>query len=128
MAGTTNSLLEKKAVEVAQIMQPAASDPKKFGLDILMIIKLVMTVISTVIENCPMSKQDIAKAVAKPTRRQQAALLKECKSACECCGPQYQLRRSAGQMADAIEQVVVAMEDDDVEALVDEVRSTNMFL
>lgn len=126
----SRSILEEKATEVAKEMEPsmANSDPKKYGISFIAIIQIVMTILQTVVQNCPASAKEIAKSVKKPSIRQQAALLKECRNGCECCTPELNMRTRAYQMSESIKKVAAQMEDDELEQLVDEVRNTNMFL
>lgn len=74
-------VIQKHAEEVAKEISPAPEG--EFGIDPITIITIIISVITSILGNCP---KPTAAALKSPTVGQSAVLLRECKQHCECCG------------------------------------------
>ena len=112
----TTSILEKLADEVARDVMPEPQALGEKGIDFVTIITLIISIVQTIIQNCPQPPTQVAASFKKPTFRQRAALLKITKENCDCCG----VGRQAGRIHQSILAKAGSLTDVDALAVIKE--------
>ena len=125
----TVSSLEHHAEEVALDLLPdnrgrAASER---GIDFVTIFTLVISILQTIVENCPQPPTQMKDSFRRPTMRQKAALLKITKEHCDCCHVAGG-SRTTGAMYNAILVRGSKLSDADADALIQECLTPNNLL
>jgi hypothetical protein len=120
----SHSALESHAEAVARELLPDEPTEGERGIDFNTIITLVMTVVQTIVQNCPLPPSRVREAFRRPTLRQRAALLKACKENCDCCN----MSRFTGQMHTAILVRAATLTDADAQAIIHETADDSNLL
>lgn len=119
------SALQTHAEAVARDLSPEEPQEGEFGIDPITIITLIIGIIATLIQNCPLPQAGIRSALRRPSVLQRAALWKHVKSNCDCCNMgkyTFKLHRAmltrASLLTDADAAAIVSEASDDQNLLV----------
>lgn len=118
------SVLETHAEAVAREVLPDEPQDSERGIDFITIITMVISIITSIVQNCPKSDSEVANDLRNPNRRQQAAVLKETKQHCDCCN----MVRHTGRLNRALLVHGSALNQTDALALVREARNDQNLL
>lgn len=129
MSHEAGTMLEQCGNEVALDLMPhmAGVDEDLRGIDFKTILDIVMTVIQTLMENCPQSSDKLAKSFKAPGPLQRVALLKACKDHCDCCG-NPSTHKLAGAMQRSMLARAAMMSEDQALQLINEAKGFDYLL
>lgn len=126
------TLMEQASLAVASDVlqlpvEPTVAADGTYGIDITAILEIVMTVIKTLMENCPQSNANAARSLKKPNLLQRVALMSACKNHCDSCAVHFQ-KGLAGDMQRSMLKRAAAMSDEQALQLVQEARGFDYLL
>lgn len=89
------SALELHATQIAADVLPSEATSDEKSGDWISVITAIISTIQSLLQDCPQSAKAKAEGIRKPTIRQRAALLKQLRENCECCGDLARTRVAA---------------------------------
>lgn len=126
------SIIEKMATQVAKdtvgnevLAEEEAGEGDERGSIWTTLIPIIITIVQSLLQNCPLPEAEVKKAFKRPHRRQRAAVLKQVMETCQCCGvaPRY-----IGRMQNSLLVSASAISDVDASALINEARDDRNLL
>lgn len=118
------SALESHAEALARDVSPDEPREGEKGIDFVTIITMIIGIITTIVQNCPMAQSGVKEAFKRPSLRQRAVLWKTVKENCDCCN----MSRHAMRIHQSMLARSSNLSDADAQAIIQEASSDQNLL